>query len=100
MRLTTAAATGLGLMMATMMPGQAAAEAKIYAYGSKANYCPDGLQPVTIAGVICCGAPNQSISYQQALAHPVSKKRRHVQKRPVYSAKAHCPAGTKGCAYD
>ncbi len=30
----------------------------VYAYPSKANYCPAGLQPVTVGGVICCGVPN------------------------------------------
>ena len=94
MRLTTAA--GIGLMMATLAPAQATADAKIYPYHG-ANFCPAGLQPVTISGVICCGKPNQHISYRQALAHPA--KKRHVRKhRPVYSAKAHCPAGTKGCS--
>ncbi len=99
MRLTTAIVTGASLMMATLVPGQVAAEAKLYPYQAGANYCPAGLQPVTISGVICCGTPNQSISYQQAKAHPV--KRHHVVKRHyVRSAKAHCPVGTKGCNYD
>ncbi|MEL6886911.1 MAG: hypothetical protein AAFP87_20555 [Pseudomonadota bacterium] len=69
---------------------------KIYAYKSHANYCPAGLQPITISGVICCGVPNQSVSYQQMLAHPVAKKR-HVIRR---SARANCPVGTKGCTFD
>ena len=68
---------------------------KIYAYKSHANYCPAGLQPVTISGVICCGVPNQSVSYQQMLAHPVARK--HVVRR---SARADCPVGTKGCTFD
>ena len=69
---------------------------RIYAYSSHENYCPDGLQPVTISGVICCGTPNQSVSYQQMLAHPVAKKR-HVVRR---TARADCPVGTKGCTFD
>lgn len=98
MRLTTAALTGAGMMLATLMPGQVAAEAKIYAYQG-ANYCPAGLQPITISGVICCGTPNQSMSYQQALAHPV--KKRHVKKKTYRkrSARVQCSAGTKGCDY-
>jgi hypothetical protein len=99
MRFSTAALSGLGLMMATLVPAQVSAEAKIYPYHG-ANFCPAGLQPVSVGGVICCGSPNQHISYRQALAHPV-KKHRHARKhRPVYSAKAHCPAGTKGCSHD
>lgn len=97
MRVTTAAIAGAGLLMAAMLPGQVAADAKIYPYHG-ANYCPAGYQPVTVGGVICCGQPNQHITYAQAMAHPV-KKRKHATRR-VYSAKAHCPEGTKGCAYD
>jgi hypothetical protein len=98
MRLTTAALTAAGMMLATMMPGQAAAEAKIYPYHG-ANYCPAGLQPITISGVICCGTPNQSMSYQQVMAHPMPKKR-HVKKRVhrVKSARVRCEAGSKGCS--
>ncbi|MGC1494404.1 MAG: hypothetical protein WA790_01255 [Sulfitobacter sp.] len=98
MRITTSVLAGAGLMMATMMPGQAAAEGKIYPYHASANYCPAGLQPITISGVICCGTPNQHISYAQAKAHPV--KRHRAKRHYTRSAKAHCPVGTKGCSYD
>lgn len=27
------------------------------------NYCPAGLQPITMGGVICCGVPNTSEVY-------------------------------------
>ncbi|MFU8777383.1 MAG: hypothetical protein ACNA7M_06905 [Roseovarius sp.] len=71
-----------------------AQSAKVYAYESKSNYCPAGLQPVTLNGVICCGQPNQTQSYQQAMRHPVAK----VTHR-TYTATSHsnCPAGAKGC---
>ncbi|MAO00435.1 hypothetical protein [uncultured Roseovarius sp.] len=71
-----------------------AQSAKVYAYESKANYCPAGLQPVTISGVICCGEPNQTQSYQQAMRHPVTKVRHRS-----YTATSHlnCPEGAKGC---
>lgn len=69
---------------------------KIYAYKSSHNFCPAGLQPVTMDGVICCGRPNQGISYQQALAHHVAKKR-HVHRVRKQSS---CPVGTKGCTFD
>ena len=98
MRITTSVLAGASLMMATMMPGQAAAEAKTYAYHASANYCPAGLQPITISGVICCGKPNQSMSYQQVKAHPV--KQRRAKRHYTRSARAHCPTGTKGCSYD
>lgn len=63
---------------------------KIYVYHSSENYCPAGLQPVTLSGEICCGQPNQSMTYQQAMAHTSPK--RH--------ARSDCPVGTKGCTFD
>lgn len=103
MRLTTAALAGIGLMMTTLVPTQSAAQPKIFAYHGP-NYCPAGYQPVQINGVICCGQPNAQGSYSMALAHPMPKRKvhRHVHKvrkkhRPVYSARAHCEAGVKGC---
>jgi len=63
----------------------------IYAYEGTANYCPAGLQPVSINGVICCGAPNRAQSYQQAKQHPVTR---------IRSARARydeCAPGVKGC---
>jgi hypothetical protein len=83
---------------ATLLPAQASAEAKVYPYASHANYCPAGLQPVTIAGVICCGTPNQHMSYQQVMAHPVRKThkvRYHKPRTATYS----CEVGEKGCTY-
>ncbi|MGH1355546.1 MAG: hypothetical protein ACRBBS_10760 [Thalassovita sp.] len=65
----------------------------IYPYASKANYCPGGLQPISINGVICCGTPNQSMTYQQATSAPVT--RRYSRPAPVRSAV--CPEGQKGC---
>lgn len=82
------------LILATLAAPAMAQSAKVYAYESQANYCPAGLQPVTISGVICCGQPNQAQSYQQALRHPVTKVRHQT-----YSATSqlNCPEGTKGC---
>jgi hypothetical protein len=88
--IATAAAS---LTLATMLPAQVAADAKIYAYPSAENYCPAGLQPITISGIICCGVPNQSMTYQQVMAHPKPKPR---YARPAVK----CPIGTKGCTYD
>ncbi|GAW33281.1 hypothetical protein RA2_00317 [Roseovarius sp. A-2] len=66
----------------------------IYAYESRANFCPAGLQPVSLNGVICCGTPNQEQTYQQTMRHPVTRVTHRVR-----SARAHlsCPAGVKGC---
>ena len=54
---------------------------KVYPYSTHQNFCPHGLQPVSINGVICCGTPNQHVSYQKALRHPAPKKK--VHKRAV-----------------
>lgn len=49
----------------------------VWAYqGSKANYCPAGLQPVVVGGVVCCGTPTH-VGYQ---SHPAPKPRRKVHK--------------------
>lgn len=66
----------------------------VYAYESRANFCPAGLQPVSLNGVICCGTANQEQTYQQAMRHPVAR----VTHRPR-SARADfsCPVGVKGC---
>jgi len=96
--LLTAATFGL---MAALPQTAAAGEAKIYPYQTSVNYCPAGLQPVTISGVICCGVPNQHVSYQSMKAHPVAQKKVHRKvHHATYSARAHCPVGTKGCTYD
>lgn len=81
-----------------MIAGSATAEMKIYPYQSKENYCPDGLQPVSISGVICCGNPNTNQSYQSAMAHPTPKKKHH-KKKHVHKARAvdTCAEGVKGC---
>ncbi|MEQ9693412.1 hypothetical protein [Shimia sp. SDUM112013] len=52
------------------------------AYPAAANYCPQGLQPITLGGVICCGTPNASYS------NPAG----HSKAAPS------CPAGVKGCS--
>lgn len=69
---------------------------KIYAVRNTANYCPSGLQPITIDGVICCGTPNQSVGYQAMKAHPVVRK---VRRSRVANATSRivCPVGEKGC---
>ena len=102
MRLTTALAAAVGLFSATLA-GEVSAEPKVYAYPSSANFCPDGLQPITISGVICCGTPNQTMTYAEVQAHPVVRRQHVVKARhstPRRSARVPCPAGAKGCSYD
>ena len=55
--------------------------APLYPYPASANYCPAGLQPVTIAGVICCGVPNQHVTYDAMMRHPT---RSYRQVQPTY----------------
>ena len=86
---------GLGLAVLAALP-VGAMDARIYPYQASANYCPTGLQPISIDGVICCGTPNQSITYQQAKAHPVARK--HAHNKPA--RRMVCPAGEKGCFYE
>lgn len=83
-------------LVATAVAVPAAAEGvKIYPYASAANYCPTGLQPVSINGVICCGEPNQSQSYQQVMVYPVKKRMtRRVSRARMAGT---CPEGIKGC---
>ncbi|MFX0540576.1 hypothetical protein ACEWPM_002435 [Roseovarius sp. S4756] len=86
-------AVGIALTIGAVAPALAV-EAKIYPYHSKENYCPAGLQPITLSGVICCGVPNQHQTYQQVKAHPVTRAR-HTPAR--YSASPNCREGEKGC---
>lgn len=72
-----------------------AGDARIYPYSTSANYCPAGLQPISINGVICCGTPNQSVSYQSMKAHPVTQKVR--TRRAAPTSRVICPVGEKGC---
>lgn len=83
------------LVMGAAAPALANGPA-IYPYATTANYCPGGLQPISINGVICCGTPNQSMTYQQATSAPVTRS----YHRPAPARRAVCPEGQKGCYYD
>lgn len=91
-------AATVGLMVAA--PQTAQAEVKIYPYKTSQNYCPAGLQPVSINGVICCGKPTTQMSYQSAMAHPVARKKTHKARHQPRRARSHCAIGTKGCTFD
>ena len=73
----TLAATALSVLGA---PAFAAGHstATTYAYPAGANYCPAGLQPIILNGVICCGTPNSSVSYSSMMQHPTPQRRVHV----------------------
>lgn len=83
------------IAMAATVPATAQ-EAKLYPYHAKENYCPGGLQPIVMGGVICCGQPNQSMTYAQMQQHPVARK--HVAKRASHKRLV-CPIGEKSCFY-
>jgi hypothetical protein len=78
----------LGLLCISAMPALADGP-RVYAYQSNDNFCPAGLQPITLNGVICCGTPNQSLTYQQMMRTPARRVR--------YSGSMSCPVGQKGC---
>jgi hypothetical protein len=89
-------AVGIAVVLFAAAPAMAV-EAKIYRYdGTSENYCPTGLQPITISGVVCCGVPNQAHSYQQVMTHPAPGVRHHKVRN--YSARPACREGTKGCS--
>ena len=65
-----------------------------------ANNCPAGLSPIVMGVVICCGTPNQNVSYSSMMAHPVAKKKVHKvykKKHVRYVPKDTCIEGEKGC---
>ena len=99
---TSVSVTQVVLTNVTVTSGSYAAQAssqgaKIYPHHGE-NFCPAGLQPVTISGVVCCGVPNQNMSYQQAKMTPAAPRK--VVKRSVVRRQAACQVGTKGCTYD
>ena len=53
----------------------------IWAYPSQENYCPAGLQPITINGVICCGTPTHT-GYRE---HSVQRRHKPRQSVVQYS---------------
>lgn len=100
MRFSMTVLAGLGgLVMGAgvaVADGHERAGPKIYPYKAAHNYCPEGLQPVTINGAICCGVPNTETSYQHALMHASPKKKVHAVRLQTES----CPVGAKGCSFN
>ena len=80
------AATALTAL--TAMPA-AADGMRYYPVHTHVNYCPAGLQPISVGGVICCGRPNTHVTWNQMKQHPVAKR--------TYTYQSSCPPGQKGC---
>ncbi|WP_439110065.1 hypothetical protein [Lentibacter sp.] len=63
-----------------------------------ANNCPTGLSPIVMGGVICCGTPNQNVSYSSMMAHPAKTHKTTYKKRVVrHVPRDTCIEGEKGC---
>ena len=99
MRISMCIAAGLSALVfgagAALAEKKNQAGPKIYPYKTSENFCPAGLQPVTVSGSISCGVPNTKTSYQHALKHGSKKRRAHR----VLSSTADCPIGEKGCTF-
>lgn len=78
-------------------PAAFAGEVQIYPYGSKENFCPSGLQPISLNGVICCGKPTTQQSYQSVMVHPVSQRVQKVRRTQPARQTSTCQEGEKGC---
>ncbi len=91
MRLLPTLSTGLALAFLAASPA-VASDPILYPYATNVNYCPSGLQPIVLNGVISCGQPTANVSYQQVMKHPRGAKKRH------YSARPSCSIGSKGCS--
>lgn len=89
-------AAAAGLMLA--LPQTADAH-EIYPVKSAHNFCPSGLQPVTIDGSISCGTPTTTVSYHSMMAHPAPTRKAHkrVHHTRHHAAPTACPPGMKGC---
>lgn len=89
MRLTfSAALAGIALSAAPALAWNdtqpASNDMAVWAYPSQANYCPAGLQPVMVGGVICCGTPTH---HGNPYAHPVAKH------KPAHSSPSYVSYG-------
>ena len=61
----------------------------VYATGGSANYCPAGLEPVSVDGTTSCGTPNREGTYDRAKQAP--------DQRGKGGAGGTCAPGIKGC---
>ncbi|MCZ7675328.1 MAG: hypothetical protein M5U35_04875 [Roseovarius sp.] len=87
MRIPTLVAVA-ALAAVTALPAFAGG-VRVYTVPTNANYCPAGLQPVSIDGSISCGQPNTHVTWYEMKRHPV---------RWTYHSRAvTCAEGQKGC---
>ncbi|MEL7255190.1 MAG: hypothetical protein AAGL23_13515 [Pseudomonadota bacterium] len=65
------------------------------------NFCPAGLQPISMGGVICCGQPNTHVTYREMMRHPAPVRHQpvvYLDKGEVAGSSASvCQEGEKGC---
>lgn len=83
-----AVAVGAALVSTVAVAGQND-PVNVFPVRTAHNYCPAGTQPVTYNGVVCCGVPNQSIPYRQAMHEGAPRARPRAAEI--------CPEGVKGC---
>lgn len=100
MRISMTVLAGLSALVmgagGAVADGHERAGPKVYPYKAAHNFCPAGLQPVTISGTICCGVPTTDTSYQHALMNAAPKKKVHR----VRAQSPSCPVGAKGCSFN
>ena len=90
MRILSSLATLTALSVAAVPA--AADSMKYYPYHGK-NFCPAGLQPISMGGVICRGTPNTHVTYRQMMRLPGP-----VHHTPASHDKGKvCVEGEKGC---
>lgn len=65
---------GHGHVVTGFQPNNPNSSFVVHAYPT-ANYCPAGLSPVTIGGVVCCGVPNAGPAYTHKPQRRVHKPR-------------------------
>ncbi|WP_298675795.1 hypothetical protein [uncultured Lentibacter sp.] len=88
----------LGAAFAALMGTPALAGDLMPAYPySGENNCPTGLSPIVMGGVICCGTPNQEVSYSSMMAEPAPRKR-YKARTVRYLPRDTCIEGEKGCS--
>ncbi len=90
--------TLVAAMAATALPA-VADTMKYYPYPTHVNYCPAGLQPISMGGVICCGKPNTHVTYREMMRHPAPATHTHyvaLDKGEVTPSHV-CEEGEKGC---
>lgn len=85
MRLTTLLAATL--LAASPVFAASTDPVVVYPYSTSANFCPAGLQPVSVDGTVSCGKPTTEVTYQQATSSPGRS----------YTSSKSCPIGVKGC---